>query len=128
MTGIQFITDDKGAKTAAVIDLKTHRALWEEIEDVLVSRSRKNERGIPLAKVKAGLIECVEGTGEASGQDDSADSGEAGGARRRPAPGRVQEAQAWTAGVADSSRGVPGRLCDRRCETAGKRDADSASQ
>ena len=43
MTGIQFITDDKGRKTAAVIDLKVHRALWEDIEDVLVSRSRRHE-------------------------------------------------------------------------------------
>jgi len=38
MTGIQFITDAKGRKTAAVIDLKKHGALWEDIEDVLVSR------------------------------------------------------------------------------------------
>jgi hypothetical protein len=56
MTGIQFITDEAGRKTAAVIDLKTHQALWEDIEDVLVSRSRGRERGIPLAKVKADLI------------------------------------------------------------------------
>jgi hypothetical protein len=32
VTGIQFITDAKGRKTAAVIDLKRHRALWEDIE------------------------------------------------------------------------------------------------
>lgn len=56
MTGIQFITDDKGERTAAVIDLKTHKALWEDIEDVLVSRSRRHERGVPLEKVKAELI------------------------------------------------------------------------
>jgi hypothetical protein len=56
MTGIQFITDEKGRKTAAVIDLKKHRALWEEIEDVLVSRSRRHEKRIPLEKVKADLI------------------------------------------------------------------------
>ncbi|MGA3025058.1 MAG: hypothetical protein ABSF98_09830 [Bryobacteraceae bacterium] len=55
MTGIQFITDARGRKTAAVIDLK-HRALWEDIEDVLVSRSRRHERRIPLEKVKADLI------------------------------------------------------------------------
>jgi len=29
--GIQFITDEKGQKTAAVIDLKTHKALWEDV-------------------------------------------------------------------------------------------------
>ena len=56
MTGIQFITDAKGRKTAAVIDLKKHRALWEDIQDVLVSRSRQHEKRIPLAKVKADLI------------------------------------------------------------------------
>ncbi len=56
MTGIQFLTDERGQKTAAVIDLKTHKALWEDIVDVLVSRSRRQERGVPLEKVKAGLI------------------------------------------------------------------------
>ena len=55
-TGIQFITDAQGRKTAAVIDLKKHRALWEDIEDVLVSRSRRHEKRIPLEKVKADLI------------------------------------------------------------------------
>jgi hypothetical protein len=53
MTGIQFITDERGRKTAAVIDLKKHKALWEDIEDVLVSRSRRHEKRIPLDKVKA---------------------------------------------------------------------------
>jgi len=56
MTGIQFITDATGRRTAAVIDLKKYKALWEDIEDVLVSRSRRHEKRIPLAKVKADLI------------------------------------------------------------------------
>jgi hypothetical protein len=56
MTGIQYITDSKGRKTAAVIDLRKHKALWEDIEDLLVSRSRQNEKRIPLSKVKADLI------------------------------------------------------------------------
>ena len=56
MTGMQFVTDAKGRKTAAVIDLKKHKALWEDIEDVLVSRSRRHEKRIPLAKVKADLV------------------------------------------------------------------------
>jgi phage baseplate assembly protein W len=46
----------RGRRTAAVIDLKKHRALWEDIEDVLVSRSRRHEKRIPLEKVKANLI------------------------------------------------------------------------
>jgi hypothetical protein len=56
MTGIQFVTDEKGRKTGVLIDLKKHRALWEDIEDVLVSRSRRHEKGIPLDKVKADLV------------------------------------------------------------------------
>ena len=54
--GIQFLTDEKGTKTAAVIDLKMHKALWEDIADVLVSRSRRSERGVPLERVKADLV------------------------------------------------------------------------
>ncbi|HEV2199617.1 MAG TPA: hypothetical protein VGR73_07340 [Bryobacteraceae bacterium] len=52
MTGIQFLTDAKGRTTAAVIDLKKHKALWEDIQDVLVSRSRLHEKRIPLEKVR----------------------------------------------------------------------------
>jgi len=53
MTGIQFITDEKGRKTAAVIDLKKHKALWEEIEDGLISESRRKEKGIPYEEYRA---------------------------------------------------------------------------
>ena len=56
MNGIQYVTDDKGRKVAVQIDLRKHRELWEDIEDVLVSRSRRHEKRIPLEKVKAGLI------------------------------------------------------------------------
>ena len=59
MTGIQFITDEKGRKTAAVIDLKKHRALWEDIDYVLVSRSRRHEKRIPLEKAKLDLIKSA---------------------------------------------------------------------
>jgi len=56
MGGIQFHTDAEGNKTAAVIDLKTHKALWEDMHDVLVSRSRKSEKGVSLVGVKKALI------------------------------------------------------------------------
>ena len=56
MSGIQFVTDEKGRKVAVQIDLKKHRELWEDIEDVLVSQSRRHEKRIPLEKVKASLI------------------------------------------------------------------------
>jgi hypothetical protein len=56
MTGIQFVTDAEGRKVAVLIDLRKHGALWEDIQDVLVSRSRQHEKGIPLGKVRADLI------------------------------------------------------------------------
>jgi len=56
MNGIQFLTDDKGRRVAVQLDLKKHRELWEDIEDVLLSRSRRHEKRVPLAQVKAGLI------------------------------------------------------------------------
>jgi hypothetical protein len=55
MTGIQYVTDEKGRKVAVQIDLKKYRELWEDIEDVLVSRARRHEKRIPLDKVRAGL-------------------------------------------------------------------------
>jgi hypothetical protein len=55
MSGIQYVTDEKGRKVAVLIDLKKHRELAEDIEDVLVSRSRRDEKRISLEKVKAGL-------------------------------------------------------------------------
>jgi hypothetical protein len=56
MSGIRFVTDGKGRKVAVLIDLKKRRELWEDIEDVLVFRSRRRERRIPLKKVRASLI------------------------------------------------------------------------
>jgi hypothetical protein len=50
--GGQFLTDEKGRKTAAVIDLNVHKALWEDIQDVLVSKARRHEKGVSLDKVK----------------------------------------------------------------------------
>ncbi len=57
MTGIQYVTDEEGRKVAVQIDLREHAELWEEIEDVLVSESRRNEENIPLEQVEAKLIQ-----------------------------------------------------------------------
>lgn len=56
MTGIQFVTDDKGRKVAVLIDLKKHGARLQDLWDGLVSESRRREKGIPLEKIKADLI------------------------------------------------------------------------
>jgi hypothetical protein len=56
MRGIQYVTDEKGHRVAVQIDLKKHRELWENIEDLRISRSRRHSKRIPLEKVKARLI------------------------------------------------------------------------
>ena len=56
MTGIRYVTDEKGRKVAVQIDLTKHRELWEDLQDVLVSRSRRREKRIPLSRVKAKLV------------------------------------------------------------------------
>ena len=56
MSGIQFVTDERGRRVGVLIDLKKHAAIWEDFEDLLVSRSRRREKRIPLEKVKASLV------------------------------------------------------------------------
>ena len=56
MTGIQFLTDEKGRKVAVQIDLRKHRALWEDFYDGLVSEQRRKEKGVPFEIVKADLV------------------------------------------------------------------------
>ena len=56
MTGIQFVTDDKGRKVAVLIDLKKHGARLQDFWDGLISDSRRKEKGTPLEKVRAELV------------------------------------------------------------------------
>lgn len=56
MTGIQFLTDEKGRKTAVLIDLKKHGAALEDFWDGLISESRRHEKGIPFEEVKADFV------------------------------------------------------------------------
>jgi hypothetical protein len=56
MTGIKFVTDAKGRKVAVLIDLKKHEARLQDLWYGLFSESRRKEKGIPLATVKADLI------------------------------------------------------------------------
>jgi len=56
MNGIQYLTDARGRRVAVQIDLKKHRELWEDVEDVLVSRARRSEKRVPLEVVKSKLM------------------------------------------------------------------------
>ena len=53
MTGIQFVTDEKGRRTAVLIDLKKHRVIWEDFWDGMVSESHRKEKGVPYEQYRA---------------------------------------------------------------------------
>jgi hypothetical protein len=53
MTGIQFVTDEKGRKTGVLIDLKKHGAVWQDFWDGLVAESRRKEKSIPYEQYRA---------------------------------------------------------------------------
>jgi len=56
MTGIPVHRRRERPQAAAVSTCKKHRALWEDIEDVLVSGRGGMRNAFPLEKVKATLI------------------------------------------------------------------------
>jgi len=53
MTGIQFVTDEKGRKVAVQIDLRKYGAMLEDFWDGLISESRRKEKGIPYEQYRA---------------------------------------------------------------------------
>jgi hypothetical protein len=56
MTGIRYITDERGRKIAVQIDLRRHKQLWEDFEDTLVARARRKEKSVSLEEVKISLL------------------------------------------------------------------------
>ena len=56
MTGIQFVTDEKGRKVAVQIDLKRYGAVLEDFWDGLISESRHKEKGIPYEQYRASRL------------------------------------------------------------------------
>jgi hypothetical protein len=55
MSGITFQVDDRGKRTAAVIDLRKHGRTWEDFYDVLLAESRADEPCESLEAVKRRL-------------------------------------------------------------------------
>jgi hypothetical protein len=53
MTGIQFVTGEKGRKAGVLIDLKKHGAIREDFWDGLVSESRRQEKAISYEQYRA---------------------------------------------------------------------------
>jgi hypothetical protein len=55
MSGIQFVVDEKGTKTAVVIDLKKCGDVWEDFYGTLIAQSRAHEPRESLASVRRRL-------------------------------------------------------------------------
>ena len=55
MEGINYVTDDKNKRIAAVIDLKKHGELLEELIDVIESEAVLDEETITLEELKLEL-------------------------------------------------------------------------
>lgn len=56
MRGVQYLTDERGTKTAVLIDLKKNGDLWEDFYDVAISREREREPRESLESVKNRLL------------------------------------------------------------------------
>ena len=52
MSGISFLVDERGKKTAAVIDLRKRAQLWEDFYDTLLTESRAHEPRENLEQVR----------------------------------------------------------------------------
>lgn len=55
MSGISYVTNEKGQRVAVQIDLKKHGDLWEDFYDVMTAKKRRGEPRESLASVKARL-------------------------------------------------------------------------
>jgi hypothetical protein len=55
LKGIQFLFDAEGKETAVLINLRHNRRLWEDIYDIMVADSRKDEPRVAWEDVKRRL-------------------------------------------------------------------------
>jgi len=55
MDGVQFLINEKGEKTAVLLDLEQWGDLWEDFYDLLVSQSRAQEENVSWDDLKAEL-------------------------------------------------------------------------
>ena len=55
MKGVKYVVDDKGEKTAVIIDLKKYGVLWEDFQDTMIARLRANEPRETFESVKKRL-------------------------------------------------------------------------
>ena len=56
MKGVSFVVDEIEVKKAVLIDLKRHRALWEDSYDTLLAKERQNEPRETLEEVRKRVL------------------------------------------------------------------------
>jgi len=54
--GIDFVVNEDGEKKAVIINLKQHRALWEDFYDTLLAQQRQNEPRETLDEVRKRIL------------------------------------------------------------------------
>ena len=57
MKGVKCVFDDAGDIDTVIIDVKKHRKLREDIQDILIARERRKETPVPFEEVKERLRE-----------------------------------------------------------------------
>lgn len=55
MEGIQYLVDEKGQRTAVVIDLQQHGDVWEDFSDALIAQERAGEPDESIESVENSL-------------------------------------------------------------------------
>jgi hypothetical protein len=55
MRGVKFLVDKNGKQTAVVLDLRKNGALWEDVYDSALARSRAREPRESLGNVRRRL-------------------------------------------------------------------------
>jgi PHD/YefM family antitoxin component YafN of YafNO toxin-antitoxin module len=54
-TAVQFLTNEKGKKTAVVLPIEDYEKLQEDLDDLAVIAERRDEETIPHAEFKKGF-------------------------------------------------------------------------
>jgi PHD/YefM family antitoxin component YafN of YafNO toxin-antitoxin module len=54
-TTVQFLTNEKGKKTAVVLPIEDYEKLREDLDDLAVIAERRHEETIPHAEFKKGI-------------------------------------------------------------------------
>ena len=55
MRGVKYLYNANGKRTGVLIDLERNRALWEDLFDVALARTRAGERTVAWSAVRRGL-------------------------------------------------------------------------